>query len=94
MRFEWDEVKEQKNIEKHGINFETAALVFGDENRIEKYDVAHSLEEDRYITIGCVDGILTVLMVVYTERRDAIRIISARVATKKEEVEYYEECRY
>ena len=38
MRFEWDEVKEQKNIEKHGIDFETAALVFGDENRIEKYD--------------------------------------------------------
>ena len=48
---EWDEVKNQRNIEKHGISFETAALVFADEERIEYYDKLHSQEEDRYVII-------------------------------------------
>ena len=52
MLFDWDDEKEQTNINKHGIDFSTAALVFGDANRIEKYDDIHSLNEDRYITIG------------------------------------------
>ena len=42
MRFEWDEKKEEINIQKHGIDFRTASLVFGDDNRIERYDEAHS----------------------------------------------------
>ena len=51
---EWDERKSLTNIQKHGISFETAALVFADDDRIEYYDKLHSLEEDRYIVIGCV----------------------------------------
>ena len=47
MIFEWDESKERINISKHGIDFSTAALVFGDDNRIEKYDESHSMTEDR-----------------------------------------------
>lgn len=90
MKFEWDDNKEQKNIAKHGLDFSTAVLVFGDENRIEMYDEAHSETEDRYITIGAINGVVTVLYVVYTERSEAIRIISARCATRREKEVYYD----
>lgn len=89
MLFEWDDEKERKNIAKHGISFSIAARVFADRNRIKFYDEAHSTEEDRYITIGQVSGVSFVVMVVYTERREAIRIISARLATPKEKEAYY-----
>ena len=46
--FEYDEEKNRKNIEKHGISFKTAARVFFDYDRIEMYDEEHSAEEDRY----------------------------------------------
>lgn len=75
---EWYENKNYINIKKHGISFETAALVFADEERIEYYDKLHSLNEDRYVVIGCVQG---VLFVVYTMRSENARIISARMAT-------------
>ena len=68
----------------------TAILVFGDDNRIEMYDAKHSLEEDRYITIGEINGYVMILYVVYTERNDAIRIISARCATQREKEAYYD----
>lgn len=90
MQFEWDDEKEQINIKKHGIDFETAALIFDDENRLEIYDEAHSEYEDRYITIGVINDITLIVMVVYTERGDAIRLISAREATKKERRMYYD----
>ena len=83
---EWDENKNTINKKKHGISFETAALVFADENRIEYYDKLHSLDEDRYVVIGCVQGIL---FVVYTMRIDAVHIISARIATNTERNIYY-----
>lgn len=89
MLFEWDDEKEKINIAKHGIDFSTAALVFGDVNRIEKYDELHSEDEDRYITIGQINGVAVVVMVVYTERDPVIRIISARLATKREKEAYY-----
>lgn len=90
MQFEWDEQKEKTNIKKHGLDFETAARVFDDENRLEWYDEIHSEYEDRYITIGLIDGIACVIMVVYTDREEAIRIISARKATKQEREMYYD----
>jgi len=84
--FEWDEEKNAANVRKHGIDFEEAAHVFEDDDRIEIYDMSHSGEEDRYNTIGMVNN---VLFVVYTERREAIRIISARLATRRERSVYY-----
>ena len=87
--FEWDDAKEKINISKHGIDFSTAALVFGDDCRIEKYDEMHSDDEDRYITIGEIQGTTVIVMVVYTEREGAMRIISARRATKREEEAYF-----
>ena len=85
---EWDENKNRINIRKHGISFETAALVFADEERIEYYDKLHSLDEDRYVVLGCVQG---VLYVVYTMRDEAARLISARLATPRERKIYYGE---
>ncbi len=79
--FEYDEGKNLKNIEKHGISLKTAARVFFDYDRIEMYDEEHSSQEDRYNTIGDASagaiigslgagGIKTsdILFVVYTER--------------------------
>ena len=88
MHFEWDEDKEKRNITKHGIDFSMAALVFYDENRLEWYDERHSDEEDRFIAIGQIGNVTVILLVVYTDRGDAIRIISARKATKKERRQY------
>lgn len=85
---EWVDNKNRINIRKHGISFETAALVFADEERIEYYDKLHSQEEDRYIVLGCVQGIL---YVVYTMRGEAARLISARMATSRERSIYYGE---
>ena len=86
MLFEWDEEKNAANMQNHGIGFDEALHVFEDDNRIEIYDAEHSGEEDRYNTIGMVKD---VLFVVYTERREAIRIISARPATRRERSIYY-----
>ena len=85
---EWDDNKNRINIQKHGISFETAALVFADEERIEYYDKIHSVDEDRYVVIGCVQGIL---YVVYTMRGEAARLISARLANAAERRIYYGE---
>lgn len=92
MVFEWDDEKARANIKKHGIDFETAARVFADENRLEIYDEEHSEYEDRYITIGLIGNVACacVVMVVYTERGEAIRLISARKATSQERRMYYD----
>lgn len=52
MFFEYDEEKNKKNIEKHGISFKSAARIFFDYDRIEFYDEENSIEEDRFDTIG------------------------------------------
>ena len=83
---EWDDEKEKINIQKHGLDFSTAAKMFDDINRLEYYDEIHSIDEKRYIVIGLVHK---VLFVVYTEREDATRIISARKATPAERRVYY-----
>ena len=87
MQFEWDDEKNRINKKKHGISFETAAKVFNDPRYIEIYDSEHSVDEDRYIAIGAVED---VLFVVFTERKQAIRLISARLATEVERRYYYD----
>lgn len=71
--------------EKHIL----AACIFNDVNRIEVYDAKHSDTEARYYTIGRVGD---VLFVVYTDRGEVFRLISARFATKREEEVYYGNC--
>lgn len=86
MGFEWNEEKAVKNFQKHGIAFRTATRDFQDENRLVIFDDEHSRDEDRYIAIGKVKN---VLFVIYVERAENIRIISARLATKREKEMYY-----
>ena len=83
--FQWDDKKAKINKRKHGISFKTATLVFEDDGRIEYRDDKHSDEEDRWITVRMVNDILTV---VYTERGEDIRLISARPANDEERSEY------
>ena len=84
--FEWDDEKNQINLRKHGIDFSDAAQIFFDENRIERFDKFHSDDEDRWQVIGKVND---VLFVIYTERGEKIRLISARKANAYERRIYY-----
>lgn len=83
MTFEWHSLKAEENIKKHNISFEEASSIFGDILSYTVVDSDHSLGEERFITIGqAVTG--KFLIVSHTERKNKIRIISARAATKKE----------
>ena len=90
-KFEWDSDKAEINFKKHKIKFEDAVYVFFDENRIDEFDELRSDDEDRYKIIGKVEKIL---VVIYTERKENFRIISARRADKDEEADYYEQFYY
>ena len=87
--FSWDAGKNVINQNKHTVSFEEAVSVFYDEEAIVISDDEHSIDEDRYITIDQIRGVAIVVLIVYTEREEAIRIISARLATKREKEAYY-----
>ena len=87
MQFTWDAEKARGNKRKHQVDFETAARVFLDLDRLEYYDMEHGEKEERWIAIGLVDPLI--LLVAYTERGKTIRIISARKANKNEQKAYY-----
>ena len=87
-KFVWDSEKAKINKKKHKVTFEDAARVFLDNYRLDYYDELHSDDEERIKTVGVV---LNVLAVIYTERGDRNRIISARRADKDEEEQYYEQ---
>lgn len=89
MRFEWDPQKAAANLRKHGVSFDEAATVFDDPTFITVVDDEHSLDEERYITIG-LSSQARLLMIAHTERIGNIRIISARKATGHEERFYAE----
>jgi uncharacterized DUF497 family protein len=87
MEFEWDEDKADGNRKKHGVSFEEASTVFEDPLTLTGYDPDHSTEEDRFITVGLsVDG--RIIVVSHTDRDSAIRIISARPASRREVKDY------
>ncbi|MBT5935507.1 BrnT family toxin [Sulfurimonas sp.] len=95
MKFEWDQNKEEINIEKHGVTFEQASYVFSDQFALNKFDEEHSQDEDRWILLGKSLN-ETLLLVVHTFRNDDgtefVRIISARKATKIEKQIYQKRC--
>ena len=93
--FTWDPGKARENLQNHHMSFERAATVFRDPQALSIYDVDHSQEEDRWITLG-LDRVGSLLVVVHTFHQvdDAlcnIRIISARQATRSEVRQYREE---
>lgn len=89
--FEWDDHKNKRNIENHGIRFEDAIKIF-DRPVLTNIDSRTDYGETREISLGLLHGIV-VVMVVHTERNGRTRIISARKATKKERRRYEEATR-
>ena len=89
MEFEWDKDKADANLKKHRVSFEEAATVFGDLLSATFPDPDHSIDEDRYITVGSSDK-NRILKVSHTDREGRIRIISARKATPRERQAYEE----
>ena len=85
--FEWNRTKAAANYKKYGVRFEHAVLAFEDPFALVELDESEDYGEDRFLLTGQVaDGIL---VVVYTERGERIRIISAREATEYERRNYY-----
>ena len=89
LEFEWNEDKAVSNNKKHGISFEEAATVFVDPLAAIFDDEVHSAEEQREIIVGHSEK-NRLLLVSFAERGEAIRIISARQATKRERKDYEE----
>jgi uncharacterized protein len=86
-KFEWDDQKAEGNLLKHGVSFDEAVSVFGDGLALTFADIDHSAAEDRSRTYG-ISNKARLLVVVHTERRNGIRIISARKATRYEKSIY------
>ena len=90
MQFEWDAEKAASNAKKHGVSFQEAATAFGDPFSVTIVDPDHSEDEDRYVLLGeTYQGRLVV--VVHTDREETVRIISARLASRRERKSYEQE---
>ncbi len=87
--FEYDPRKAATNLRKHRVSFDEAATVFADPLRSILRDDEHSLDEQRFITVGYSTGD-RILFVVYTESDSSVRLIGARVATATERKQYEE----
>ena len=92
--FEWDTGKAKSNVRKHKINFERATTIFRDPNLLSIPDEEHSVNEERWLTMGLDEnGSLLVVSHKFENLSNAVyrvRIISARKATKREETQYEE----
>ena len=90
LRFSWDPRKAASNLRKHGVSFEEAVTAFGDPLSLTIPDPLHSESEDRFVLLG-LSANSRLLVVVHAERGDDdIRIISARLATRRERIQYEE----
>jgi uncharacterized DUF497 family protein len=89
VRFEWDPDKAAANLRKHGVSFEEAIRVFADPLARIHDDPDHSVAEQREIIIGH-SGSGRLILVAFAERRESIRLISAREATALERKDYEE----
>jgi len=85
--FEWDDKKAQSNLKKHGVSFDEAATIFNDPRLATISDPDHSDDEERYVSVG-KSVIMRLLSVIHTFRKERIRLISARKATKTEKEKY------
>jgi uncharacterized DUF497 family protein len=83
--FEWDDRKAKRNERQHGVTFELARLIFDDPNAIDRLDLDEP-SEDRELITGLVGDVL--LTVCFVERGHCKRIISARKATNREQIDY------
>ena len=88
MKFEWDENKNESNVEKHGLDFEDAAEVF-ESPMLIALDTRQDYGEDRWIGLGLVEYRVVVLVYTYRDA-DKVRIISMRKALQHEKYQYEE----
>ena len=89
MKFEWDPKKAISNLRKHKVSFEEATTALSDPMAATGTDPDHSIGEFRYVTFGISDrGRL--LVVAHTEQSETIRIINARLASRRERKIYEE----
>ena len=86
MAFEWDPAKARANLSKHGVEFADAVAVFEDPLALSRPD-ADVRGEARFVVLG-VDAFGRHLVVAFTERGPNTRLISARLASKKERKSY------
>ena len=86
VRFEWDAAKSETCFRERGFDFAYAACAFADPSRMVRPDTRYVYGEDRYQMLGTVEGRLFVL--IYTTRKDVVRIISARKANSREVKQY------
>jgi hypothetical protein len=89
MNFAWDTKKAAANLRKHAVAFEEAATIFRDTLSVSGADPDHSVEERRFITFG-VSNIGRLIVVSHNDDGSTIRIISARLATRRERKIYEE----
>lgn len=89
MIYEWDKIKAKQNEIKHGVTFQEATSVFNDPLSVEFDDPDHSAQEGRGVIIGQSD-LGRLIIVSFTECFMATRIITARIATRREQKEYEE----
>lgn len=89
LEFEWDSRKANRNRQKHRVTFEEASTVFSDPLSVTIDDPVHSDDEERFIILG-ESSRRRLLVVSFTERDTRLRIISARVATRRERKDYEE----
>jgi uncharacterized DUF497 family protein len=87
VRFEWDPAKASVNLAKHVASFDEASTVFGDPLAGTVVDPLHSADEERFVTIGNSNA-RHLLVVIHTDSNGAVRIISARPATRRERIRY------
>jgi len=89
IEFEWDEAKAAANLKKHQVSFDEAKSIFFDEFGVQFFDDEHSSGEERFLMLG-MSSSAKLLIVCHCERDHgvAIRIISARKATKRESAFY------
>ena len=91
-RFEWDDKKNEINIQKHGISFDEILPVFDDPLFYEEIDSENStIDEARFFGIGKING-FTIIATCFTEQ-ERIRIISSRISTAQEEKQYEQWCK-
>jgi uncharacterized DUF497 family protein len=88
--FEWDPVKAETNVRRHGVTFDEASTIFGDPLNLLMADPDHSLDEERYLLLG-MSNRRRLLVVAFAERPPRTRLISARRATRQERRRYEEE---
>ena len=87
MDFTWNRLKAIANDQKHGVSFPEAMTVFGDPLSLTAIDPEHSHAEERFVTMGTSTA-GRLFVVIHADGDDEVRIVGARVATRRERKEY------